>query len=61
MNKTIVIIVCRKPLSERGEKGEELLEPELRPQYVEKLEKIKRQQGHRFRSMAELKRHIENA
>jgi hypothetical protein len=44
-----------------GKFEEELLEPELRPEYVEKLEKIKRQQGHRFRSMAELKRHIENA
>ncbi len=41
--------------------GEELLEPELRPEYVEKLNKIKKQQGIRFKGVDELRKHIENA
>ncbi len=41
--------------------GEELLEPELRPEYVEKLNKIKKQHGIRFKDVDELRKHIENA
>lgn len=41
--------------------GEELLEPELRPEYVEKLNKIKKQQGIRFKDVDELRKRIENA
>ena len=40
---------------------EEILEPELRPEYVEKLNKIKKQKGIRFKSIDELRKHIENA
>jgi len=40
---------------------ENLLEPELRPEYVEKLKKIKKQKGIRFNSVEELRREIENA
>ncbi|MBR9699800.1 DUF2683 family protein [Candidatus Woesearchaeota archaeon] len=40
---------------------EELLEPQLRPEYVEKLEKIKKQKGKRFKNMAALRKHIESA
>jgi hypothetical protein len=40
---------------------EELLEPRLRPEYVGKIEKIQRQKGVAFKSIQELRRHIENA
>jgi len=42
---------------------ENLLEPELRPEYVEKLKKIDKQKGKfkEFVSIAELRREIENA
>lgn len=39
----------------------EIMEPELRPDYIEKLSKIKRQQGIKFKSVDELRKHIENA
>jgi len=40
---------------------QELLEPQLRSQYIEKLQKIKKQKGIRFKSVEELRKHIENA
>tara|TARA_Y100000310_G_scaffold342016_1_gene443343 strand:+ start:1128 stop:1370 length:243 start_codon:yes stop_codon:yes gene_type:complete len=40
---------------------EELLEPELRPEYIEKLQNIKKQKGIRFNSVQELREHIKNA
>jgi len=40
---------------------QELLEPQLRPGYVEKLRKIKKEKGVRFKSISELRKHIENA
>ncbi len=43
------------------EYGEELLEPQLRPEYEEKLGKIKKQKGIRFKNIAELRDSIENA
>lgn len=41
--------------------GEQLLEPELKPEYIEKLQKIKKQKGIRFKSVKELRKQIENA
>lgn len=38
---------------------EELLEPELRPEYLEKLEKIRKQKGIPFKNIAELRKVIE--
>ena len=40
---------------------EELLEPQLRPEYMQKLQSIKKQKGIRFKSVKELREHIENA
>jgi phosphotransacetylase len=40
---------------------QEILEPQLRPEYVEKLQKIKKHKGIRFRSIDELRKHIKNA
>lgn len=42
------------------EYGEELLEPELRPEYLEKLEKIEKEgYGEAFKSIDDLRRKIE--
>ncbi len=38
---------------------QELLEPELRPEYLEKLEKIRKQKGIPFKNIAELRKVIE--
>ncbi len=38
---------------------ENVLEPQLRPEFVEKLKSISKQKGIRFKSMTELRRHIE--
>ena len=40
---------------------EELLEPELKPEFIKKLSKIKNQKGMRFKSIDELRKSIENA
>ncbi len=40
---------------------EELLEPALRPEYIKKLQKIQKQKGMRFKSIDELRKHIEHA
>lgn len=44
-----------------NEYEQEFLEPELRPEYVEKLSRIKRQQGIKFKTIGELRKRIENA
>ena len=46
-------------MAEEYENG--MMEPELRPEYIEKLSKIKEQQGIKFKSVDELRKHIENA
>ncbi len=40
---------------------EQLLEPELRPEYVKKLHKIKKQKGIKFKSIDDLRKSIKNA
>jgi len=40
---------------------QEILEPELRPEYLKKLQKIKAEKGVSFRSVAELRKSIEHA
>ena len=40
---------------------EEILEPELRPEYSDKLGKILKQKGTRFKSVDALRKSIENA
>jgi hypothetical protein len=39
----------------------EILEPALRPEYAEKLDRIKKQKGVQFKNIAEMRKHIENA
>jgi len=43
-----------------GKFEEELLEPQLRPEYVKKLHKIKKQKGIHFKSVKELRKQIED-
>tara|TARA_Y100000310_G_scaffold332019_1_gene406741 strand:- start:932 stop:1174 length:243 start_codon:yes stop_codon:yes gene_type:complete len=38
-----------------------ILEPQLRPEYIEKIQKIKQQKGIKFKSTDELRKKIENA
>ena len=40
---------------------EQVLEPQLRPAYVEKLQRIKKQKGIRFKSVNKLRKHVKNA
>lgn len=37
------------------------LEPELRPEYVKKLQKISKEKGIRFKSVDDLRKYIQNA
>jgi phosphotransacetylase len=46
-------------MAEQYEK--EILDPVLRPEYIEKLHKIKKEKGVKFKSMQQLREHIENA
>ncbi len=39
---------------------EEIMEPELRPEYVEKLNTLEKQKGIPFKSIAELKKIVED-
>ncbi len=41
------------------EYGEEILEPQLRPEYVKKLRDIQKERGIPFKNIAELRKHIE--
>ena len=40
---------------------QKLLEPELRPEYIEKLSTIKQEKGLKFKNVQQLREHIENA
>lgn len=40
---------------------QQILEPELKPEYVEKLQKIKGQKGIKFKTISNLRKSIENA
>ena len=43
-----------------GKYEEEILEPQLRPEYIKKLHKIKKQKGISFKSVNDLRKKIEN-
>ncbi len=68
-NRIINIIKAKYGLKDKSEAidlmaeqyEQEVLEPELRPEYLEKLQKIKKQKGIRFKNIQELREHIENA
>jgi hypothetical protein len=43
------------------EYGDALLEPKLRPEYIEKLDVIKKQKGIHYNNIDDLREHIKNA
>lgn len=68
-NRVLNIIKAKFGLKDKSEAidmmaqqyEEGILEPELRPEYVEKISKLQKQKGIRFKSVEDLRRHIENA
>jgi hypothetical protein len=44
-----------------GKYEAEILEPKLRPEFIEKMKRVKKQKGTRYKSVAELRKKIENA
>ncbi len=68
-NRTLNIVKAKFNLKDKSEAidimakqyEQTILEPQLRPEYREKLKRIKKEKGIRFKSVDELKRYIENA
>jgi hypothetical protein len=68
-NQILNIVKARDNLKDKSQAveravlgyGTELLEPELRPEYIEKLKKIRKGKYTKFNSIEELRKHIENA
>ena len=66
-NRVINIVKAKYGLKDKSEAinimaeeyQESVMEPELRPEYIEKLEKIQKQKGVPFKNMAELRKIIE--
>ena len=68
-NRTLNIVKAKYGLKDKSqaialvvrEYEEEIMEPELRPEYVEKLKRIQKEgYGKTFSSIAELRKHIES-
>ena len=68
-NRVLNIIKAKYALKDKSqaiekiaqEYEETILEPKLRPEYVEKLNTIKKQKAVGFKTMDELRKHIDNA
>ena len=66
-NRVLNIVKAKYGLKDKSEAinimaeeyEQEIIEPELRPEYIEKLEKIQKQKGVPFKNMAELRKIIE--
>jgi len=66
-NQVLNIVKARFNLKDKSEAiekvvidyGEEILEPELRPEFIEKIKKIEQEKGIEFRNMKELRALIE--
>ena len=66
-NRLLNIIKAKYGLNDKSEAinlmaeqyEEEILEPELRPEYIERLDRIERERGIPFKNMAELRKKIE--
>lgn len=67
-NQILNIVKARFNLKDKSEAiervvldyGEDILEPELRPEFIEKIKRIEQEKGIRFRNMKELRALIEN-
>ena len=68
-NRVLNIVKAKFGLKDKSEainmmaeqNEQEILEPQLRPEYAEKLQKIKKEKGIRFKSVEDLRKHVENA
>ncbi len=68
-NQVLNVVKAKYDLKDKSEAidkvviayGDKLMQPELRPEYVEKLQRIKKEKGTRFKNVSELRKHIENA
>lgn len=68
-NRVLNIIKAKFGLKDKSEAinlmaeqyEQELLEPELRPEYIQKLHRIKKEKGMHFKNIKDLRAHIENA
>lgn len=68
-NRVLNIVKAKYGLKDKSEAinvmakeyEDDIMEPELRPEYIKKLNNIKKQQGIKFKSVEELRKHIENA
>jgi len=66
-NRVLNIVKAKFGLKDKSEAinvamkeyGEKLLEPEVRPEYIEKLKKIRKKKGIRFKNINELRAIIE--
>ncbi len=66
-NRVLNIVKAKYGLKDKSEAinimaekyEQEIIEPELRPEYIKKLEKIQKQKGVPFKNMAELRKIIE--
>lgn len=66
-NQVLNIVKARYNLKDKSQAiekavlgyGTELLEPELRPEYIEKLKRIEKEKGIPFKNIAELRKIIE--
>lgn len=67
VNQILNIVKARYNLKDKSEAiarvvaeyGVEMLEPELRPEYVEKLKKLEKEKGISFKNITELRKIIE--
>ena len=67
-NQVLNIVKARFNLKDKSEAiekvvidyGEELLEPELRPEFIEEIKKIEKEKSIEFKNMKELRALIEN-
>jgi len=68
-NRVLNIIKAKFGLKDKSEAidvmaeqyEDQILEPELKPEYLEKLHKIKKEKGIKFKTIAQLRDKIENA
>ena len=68
-NRVLNIVKAKFGLNDKSEAinimarqyEQEMLEPELRPEYVEHLQRIKKEKGICFKSVKQLRQSIENA
>ena len=68
-NQILNIVKARENLRTKSEAiefialeyGQEIMQPEIRPEYLEKLKIISKQKGSKYQSINELRADIENA